>query len=275
MTRSIPGLRPASDDDDGVRQLLATLPDPGPMPPDLVRRITASLAAEQERGAAGDPTVVPMVRRRPPSDERPHTAGPSRALLLGLGGVAAAVVVGGVVVVNALTPAGAPSVPGTSAQLTVAKPAPAGADPGRPAQPSPAAPDGPTFGLSGENPAAGGAPAPDSALDAHIVVSSRQYTTAELAGQAASLWRMPGQPLHPLAAETPAIGPIGTTGGVAECLAALGVDSSQTVVDLAFFNGAPAAIVVTQQGAGREARAVTRQCGPASKSVLAGPVTLP
>lgn len=37
---------PASDD---VRRLLSGLKDPGPMPPDLVRRISASLAAEQAR----------------------------------------------------------------------------------------------------------------------------------------------------------------------------------------------------------------------------------
>lgn len=34
---------------DDVRRLLSSLPDPGPMPPDLVQRISASLAEEQSR----------------------------------------------------------------------------------------------------------------------------------------------------------------------------------------------------------------------------------
>jgi len=38
---------PLEEDPTGVREILATLRDPGPMPPDLVQRITASLAAER------------------------------------------------------------------------------------------------------------------------------------------------------------------------------------------------------------------------------------
>lgn len=54
------GSRPEPDADDmdptGVRALLANLPDPGPMPPELVARISHSLELEQQRrttGAAG------------------------------------------------------------------------------------------------------------------------------------------------------------------------------------------------------------------------------
>ncbi len=53
MTRPLSRLRPSSDDPTGVQQLLATLPDPGPMPPALVDRITTSLRAEQEQRATG------------------------------------------------------------------------------------------------------------------------------------------------------------------------------------------------------------------------------
>lgn len=45
---------PADDDTTGIRALLAALPDPGPMPPSLVHRITLSLAAEQEKRAASE-----------------------------------------------------------------------------------------------------------------------------------------------------------------------------------------------------------------------------
>ena len=49
-------------DPTGIRDLLSSLPDPGPMPADLVARINASIAAEQS--AREDSTVVPLRRRR-------------------------------------------------------------------------------------------------------------------------------------------------------------------------------------------------------------------
>ncbi len=76
------------DDPTGVRALLASLPEPEPMPAYLVERISASLAAEQanrSRVPAGA-TVVPLARRRP-----------LRTMALGLAGVAAAAAVVGVV----------------------------------------------------------------------------------------------------------------------------------------------------------------------------------
>lgn len=62
-----------SDDVDptGIRELLASLPDPGPMPEDLVRRIEARLAVEQAHRAAsgGRDGVIDLAaersRRRP------------------------------------------------------------------------------------------------------------------------------------------------------------------------------------------------------------------
>src|SRR5689334_13821532 len=49
-------------DPTGIRALLGALPDPGPMPEDLVARIQASIAAEQ--AARDDSTVVPLRPRR-------------------------------------------------------------------------------------------------------------------------------------------------------------------------------------------------------------------
>lgn len=46
---SQPPRLPVESDPTGVRDILASLRDPEPMPPDLVRRITASLSAEQAR----------------------------------------------------------------------------------------------------------------------------------------------------------------------------------------------------------------------------------
>ncbi|WP_270887075.1 hypothetical protein [Pedococcus sp. 5OH_020] len=57
------GGSPEEPDPTGIRALLSSLPDPGPMPPDLVERITASIAAEQSaRQAQG--TVTPLRSRR-------------------------------------------------------------------------------------------------------------------------------------------------------------------------------------------------------------------
>lgn len=54
MTGSHPGPRSSDDDLDptGVRALLANLPDPGPMPDDLMTRISQSLELEQQRRAS-------------------------------------------------------------------------------------------------------------------------------------------------------------------------------------------------------------------------------
>lgn len=57
---------PEEDDPTGIRDLLRGLPDPGPMPEDLVTRISARLSAEQDLRSAG---VVDLAtersRRRP------------------------------------------------------------------------------------------------------------------------------------------------------------------------------------------------------------------
>src|SRR5689334_19634185 len=48
-------------DPTGIRALLSALPDPGPMPADLVARINASIAQEQSAREGG--SVVPLRRR--------------------------------------------------------------------------------------------------------------------------------------------------------------------------------------------------------------------
>lgn len=55
------GRGPGPDDIDptGMRAILSALPDPGPMPADLVDRITASLAAEQAGGSGDSQTPGP------------------------------------------------------------------------------------------------------------------------------------------------------------------------------------------------------------------------
>lgn len=55
--------QPDDVDPTGVRELLAGLPDPGPMPEDLVRRIEARLAVERAHLAAGTDEDAPAVIR--------------------------------------------------------------------------------------------------------------------------------------------------------------------------------------------------------------------
>ncbi|MFK5634306.1 MULTISPECIES: hypothetical protein [unclassified Ornithinimicrobium] len=78
-TSDTPGRRPEHDaagqdpDPTGMRDLLSTLPDPGPMPEDLVHRIELRLAVEQahhaRHGGAGSAGVIDLAaehsRRRP------------------------------------------------------------------------------------------------------------------------------------------------------------------------------------------------------------------
>lgn len=61
MTGSTPDPRTPDDDLDptGVRALLANLPDPGPMPEELMARISQSLELEQRRRAAHAATTAP------------------------------------------------------------------------------------------------------------------------------------------------------------------------------------------------------------------------
>lgn len=251
VTRPLSRLRPSSDDDPtGVQRILATLPDPGPMPPELVERITASLAVEQERRGAAAGNVRPFVRPEGSDDRRQG----SRGLLLGLSGAAAAAAIGGVVLINAMGPTGQQS-PNTQAQLLVG---------------APTAQEG-TQGGAADDPTSGAARSGDT----HVQVSSTRYTSAQLTAQAQRLWATPAEPVRTLGAEAPAIGPIGTPLGAAECLAAIGAaDAARAMVDLALFDGSPAAVVVTESKGHREVRVVTRQCGPESDAVLAGPITL-
>ncbi|WP_203230470.1 hypothetical protein, partial [Segeticoccus rhizosphaerae] len=80
------GASSPDEDPTGVRALLSSLPEPGPMPPELVARITASLEREQQErahqtDAQGAPAnVAPLVGRPSPGSSAPRhrSLGPSR-----------------------------------------------------------------------------------------------------------------------------------------------------------------------------------------------------
>jgi hypothetical protein len=231
------------DDPTGVRALLASLPEPEPMPAYLVERISASLAAEQANRspALTGATVIPLARRRP-----------LRTMVLGLAGVAAAAVVVGVVGTSVLhrsdqSSSGAAASMSTATRGTPSAPAPSSA---------PAQGNG-TQGLAATPPM-------------HIQMSSTRYTRGSFAAQAGALATSgPAHPVQPLTGESPGIGPIATPTGLASCLRALGVGRVDDVTaDLSFYEGTPAVVIVTVSGSARTAYAVKRSCSTGNQALL-------
>ena len=230
------------DDPTGVRALLSSLPEPDPMPAYLVERISASLAAEQaSRSRAGTTTVTPLVRR--------HRS--ARRLVLGLAGVAAAAAVVGLVGTDLLRGSNQSAGNATASMATAE----------RSTTPNPA--------VAPQTPALGGTEGSTALPPMHIRMSSTRYTAAGFAAQAGALASSPGQQVRPLTGESPSVGPIATPTGLASCLRALGVGPVDDVTaDLGFYEGVPAAVIVTVSGSTRTAYAVGRSCSIGNQAVL-------
>ena len=234
---------PSGDQDDdptGVRALLSSLPEPEPMPEDLVHRITASLAAEQAARGQREAIVLPLTvpRRR------------GRRVLTAVA-VAAGIAAVGVAGAELLPLAG-------SSQTSAGAASSAGAQ-------LAASPDS---GRKASSPAWSGA--------MHIEQSGTRYTTAAFVEQATSLASRPASDVTPLTGEAQGAGPIATPQGLADCLTALGVNPSADVTaDLAFFDGTPAVALVTLRGGHRTAYAVLRSCRTGAAGVLHAATTLP
>lgn len=244
-TRQQPAGSPDPDDDPtGIRALLGSLPEPGPMPDHLVARITASIAAEQSLRS----TVRPLTRRRPLW----RTAG--------LAAAAAAVIgVGGTSLLTSTSP-------GDLAALFRGS----GSD-------TPSSSAG-----AGREQASEGEPRDSSGMGAYSATvvsvhhSAKAYSTAAFAGQAQRLLSSPGAALGPSAPESPGIGPIGTQRGVLSCLSALTTEPfAQVTADLGTFDGTPAAVLVLTTDTGHTAYAVRRSCTAGQPGLLAGPTPLP
>ena len=242
-----PGPPDPDDDPTGMRALLSSLPDPGPMPDDLVARITASLAAEQ-----GGRHVVPL-----------HDA-PRRKRALwrtaGLAAAAAAVVgIGAGTLLTNTAPGALGALFGGSGNDSAAS----GAAVSREAS-------------AGAAPSSGGAFAQSAGAAVTIHHSNTPYTSAHLADQARALLTSSVEPVAPLSAESPGLGPIATEVGLRSCLSALTTEPFTTATaDLGSFDGRPAAVVVLTRGAGHTAYAVQRSCSTGHPAQLAGPVRLP
>ena len=272
MTESHDDRTPVEHDPTGMRALLASLPEPGPMPEHLVARITAALAAEAGAADPGSAGASGAASARTgggpaPAADAASTSGatltplPRRRVQLRHLGVAAAVVgalgLGGVVLSTSPN------------DLTASIGASGGSDSAQDAES--AAGGGDDTGATG--PAAASVP-PAGSGEVVVVMSGRSYAAADLAQGARELAsdRAVGQ-LRSLAAEAPGIGPIATPIGARACTDALGVPSSAGVlVDVAEVDGRPAAVVVVDAGAGPTAYAVERSCTTGTTGLISGPV---
>jgi hypothetical protein len=263
---------PVEHDPTGMRALLGSLPDPGPMPPDLVARIEAALAEEArsragwpapvapERAVTGDleaeeaaeGDVVPLRRR----SRWPVVAVAASVLgVLGLGGV----------VLETLRPGG------LTASIGVEDSAAGGSG----------SADAPSEAVRGARTLL----AEDDGLGVVVLASGTSYSSAALADEVRrSLpWdgtgRDPSSGPGPKAADNgvaAGLGRLAAPAGARSCADGLGVPVRDTVVvDLAGVDDRPAAVLVaTSESGGRTGWAVARTCSKASPGVLTGPVAV-
>jgi hypothetical protein len=252
-----------------MRDLLGSLPDPGPMPEDLVRRITASLAAEQA-ARAGDPhrdadgsdaTVVPLDSRRR-WNWRHIAAAAAAVAVIGVG-VPAALSGGNGGLIASLQGDSSDSsaASGAESQGLAATGAPSGtAEGGVAPSASPTLP-----------------PATSSAADSKRfdLATGTAYTTAGLAQQVKTALQAKDakDPGADQSAASSVRGPADTDQGLRDCLLALGVGADTVVwVDRGTLDGAPAVVAVVEAPGGRTAYAVAPGCDAGHAVALAGPL---
>ena len=243
-------------DPTGIRDLLSALPDPGPMPADLVARINASIAAEQS--AREDAKVVPL---------RPRRWGWQH-----VGVAAAAAAVLGIGLPALLTGTGPGDV---MASLSGGGSAADSASGGAPSSESQA-----DNGFrSGESvaprtqPATGGDRRVSGSLgQVTLTASGTAYTTATLANRAVRLTSAQDSAAAPKALR----GAADTDTGLRACLTAVGVEAWMPVRgDLATFDGSPAVIALVSSDTGQTVYAVSPSCDATHPLVLAGPLPVP
>jgi hypothetical protein len=224
-----------------VRALLAAAPDPGPMPAELADRVGTALADEARLRV--DPAPI---RVTDPDQAvlvplvRRH---PRPRPLLAVAAVAAAaavVVVGATSLRLAQRPDVTALLGGSSASVTTA---------------------------SGT---------PDRTPGLHIQLSETAYDAANLPVLGRELLTHPSAPIRELAAESPYIGPIATDVGMTACLDALGIPTTEPVhADLAFYEGAPAVVIVASSLKGDTAYVVKRSCTRGDAAVIRGATPVP
>lgn len=239
--------RPSEDEHDptGMRELLASLPDPGPMPDDVMQNIQSALAEEQQQRSGDHANVSPLLNRTSESGEsRPRERSGAARWLRPLAAVGAAAAVG----IGAL--AGYQSLSGSDA-APVANPPNASSD-------------------------GGGQDAIDR-LKSRVSIqqSGRDYTRRGLATQAAALKHPAGAGKPQPSASEDGGAPLLSRAGLVSCVQDVigGGVPDRISADLGQYEGEPAVIVVVTDKGKSTAWVVSRTCQNA-KGKIAGPTAV-
>jgi hypothetical protein len=260
-----PDLEP---DPTGMRELLSSLPDPGPMPEDLVRRITASLAAEQAaRGGNGgngdrDDTVVALDSRRRWNWR--HVAAAAAAVAVIGVGVPAALSGGNGGLIASLSGGSsqeADSSAGSAQSLADSSGDSTGDSSGRGESGAP--------GSSGSSAPTTVPPTqPDAAASKDALAAATAYTTAQLVTQVAA--KRARDASNQDARQR---GPADTEQGLRDCLLALGTGADSVAwSDRGTLDGRPAVVAVVDAPGGQTVYAVAPDCDAGHAVALAGPL---
>ncbi|MCA1781772.1 MAG: hypothetical protein ABR500_02195 [Dermatophilaceae bacterium] len=252
------GHSPSVDEVDptGVRAILSALPDPGPMPAELVHRINASLAAERPRHETGARTDA----RTDPgggtlhalSTAREHRTSPGRRLSA-LAVAASMVVLAGAVLMGLFAMNGGLGAMGGSDTALESAVSDANPDQGGEAGAAELAPSS-----ESDSPSAGTGEAGDeetmsmAAVSPPILATGIALTSATLAEHARSLRDDAPTLGQDVAAERSMVAsPVGTPEGAAECLGGLLAITPEAAaglvmaVDFVRFAGSPAVLILT------------------------------
>ena len=249
-------------DPTGIRALLSALPDPGPMPADLVARISASIAQEQSARDGG--TVVPLRRRSWGWQHLGAAAAAAVVLAVGIPALLTGTGPGDVMTALAGNSSSDSAASGSAARVESNDGAQADSG-GSPAQPGPTvAPRSQPTGPTDQR-------VKGSVGNVTLLATGTAYTTSGLATQAVALGTL-------VDTSSAAKDQYATDGeaGLRACLTALGVQDWVPVRgDVATLDGAPAVIALVNRGATKAVYAVSPDCDAQHPSVLAGPLTLP
>ncbi len=219
----------ADEDPTGMRELLRSQPDPGPMPDLVAARVTAALRHEAER-RDDQPSNVTALRSRP--GNAPARSG--RMLRLVGGAVAAAVA--GVIAIGTFQSMGNDAPP--------------------------------TQAVNSKTPGAS-----NVADKVYVTSTDTNYTAASLPSEAGSLARKDVDAgLTP--ADASKLGSVATKDGAMACASAIGQEildkSSRITVDIARYEGTPALVVVVTKDGTSTAWVLNRNCDQ-TQTPLAGP----
>ena len=121
-----------------------------------------------------------------------------------------------------------------------------------------------------------GPPVGPSKPNLHIQLSATDYTAATLTTRARAMLNRPDAPIGVLAAEAPTLGPIATEVGLESCLRAHSLPTDVPVhVDLATYEGRPAAVIVVTQAGSSSVRVVERTCQVGNPALLSEATPVP